>query len=350
MPQQTTAKPKGRTAYRRGLLPLSADPMSYGHLDLIQRASVRCDELVVAVSVDPSKTPLFDPETRCKQVERTVREAHPELTNIRVIVSPDLLTDIYMVEGCDVVIRGIRDEHDAEYESLQTRYHEMALPSIKGHFELLGADPSLAHIQSSVIREFARRFMDVTNMTPMFIQARLWRVLHQVKTIGVFYPFTTTDAGVKTQVQVEMALAEAFNAAKIPFHTLDTTTYGSRLLRDEPGAGVQALRDKIKADPLNCSEELFAHEDRIFRHEMKGKTGVVLVTLAGPDFIRRVNNNVIVVNIPEEDGQLNPMLKRAREEQAKHHYGSIIEFNATPDANYKALADLIVAKVRGSEI
>lgn len=172
------------TMYQRGLLPLSADPITHGHLDLVRQAGSHCHELVIMVSVNPDKTPTLKDEDRLKLTQKCVADFCPDIHG-RVILTEDLLTDVYLRESCDVIFRGARDALDVEYEALQTHYHNLVLPGIVDKTIILAADPKLAHIQSSAVRNFARKHMFCTEMVPVAVQARLWRRIHDQKVIGI---------------------------------------------------------------------------------------------------------------------------------------------------------------------
>lgn len=102
---------------RIGLYPGTFDPMTLGHMDIIQRAAKVVDRLVIGVAKNAGKGPLFDTKTRVKQVEREVEAlARQGLKNISVMSFDNLLMHFARDIGASVVIRGLRAASDFEYE------------------------------------------------------------------------------------------------------------------------------------------------------------------------------------------------------------------------------------------
>ncbi|MBL7058194.1 adenylyltransferase/cytidyltransferase family protein [Patescibacteria group bacterium] len=96
------------------MVSLSADPIHYGHIDLITQAKEKCDELIVWVAMNDNKKPIFNLEERLVMVKKAINLAN--IYNVLAIASDEMLVDVYMREGCDVLFRGIRDEKDRQYE------------------------------------------------------------------------------------------------------------------------------------------------------------------------------------------------------------------------------------------
>lgn len=104
--------------FQRGLFSLSADPIHYGHVHIIRRAASQCGTLVVYVTDNDLKrgSYLFDITDRALMVERAIEIAAKEgvgFENIEIVAGNDLLVDVFLREGCDVVFRGVRDEAKA---------------------------------------------------------------------------------------------------------------------------------------------------------------------------------------------------------------------------------------------
>ena len=94
------------------ILPGSYDPMTLGHLDLVNRALEEYDEVVVAIMVNPQKKTLFDMETRVEIAKKTVEH----LSRVRVVSDTGMLIDLFDRLGADAVCKGYRNRIDYEYE------------------------------------------------------------------------------------------------------------------------------------------------------------------------------------------------------------------------------------------
>ncbi|WP_331740691.1 pantetheine-phosphate adenylyltransferase (plasmid) [Streptomyces cyaneofuscatus] len=129
----------------RALFPGSFDPVTQGHQDILRRAALLFDEVVVCVMFNANKTGRFPVTDRLDQL----RAAATELSNVTVDShTGGLLVDYCSRAGIDVVIRGVRGVPDLEYEMSMARMnHELA--GVETVF--IAADPALAHISSTLV-------------------------------------------------------------------------------------------------------------------------------------------------------------------------------------------------------
>jgi len=158
--------------FRRGLVPLSADPITAGHLDLLKRSASECAELIVAVMDNDLKrgSYAFSLMERSDMAARAIREVG--ITNARVQIDAGLLTDLYLREDCDAVFRGVRDEVDRQYEERQMRVNGSILPGIEERVVYLNADPKLDLVSSSVVKAMVMRHVDVSALGDSFLMER----------------------------------------------------------------------------------------------------------------------------------------------------------------------------------
>lgn len=127
----------------------SFDPVTLGHLHIVQRASPLFDELVVGVGINADKRSLFDPQQRTE----LVREVTRDLDNIRVEVFNGLAVDFVRDLGAQVMIRGIRPLTDIAGEFTMMMANRQLDPGIETLF--LMADERFAHISSSLLKQIA---------------------------------------------------------------------------------------------------------------------------------------------------------------------------------------------------
>lgn len=136
---------------RIGVYPGTFDPITLGHMDIIERGAKLVDELIIGVTTNIAKSPMFGDDERIAMVEREV--AAVGNGNIRVVGFNSLLMDFAEAQGASVVIRGIRGVTDFEYEYQLTGMNRQLNDRIETVF--LMADVSLQPIASRLVKEIA---------------------------------------------------------------------------------------------------------------------------------------------------------------------------------------------------
>ena len=144
---------------RLGLFPGTFDPITYGHLDVIERAAKLFDELVVGVGDNPAKASLLDQATRAQ----IVREAAGDLSNVRVETFSGLTIDLARALGAAAIVRGLRSSADLNAE-LQMAMTNRAAAGIETVFVVTAAE--YAYISSSLIKQIAQNGGDISSMVP----------------------------------------------------------------------------------------------------------------------------------------------------------------------------------------
>ena len=133
----------------------SFDPITLGHLDVIERASRIFDHIVVGVGINPDKQPLFDQEERVKLVEAAVAY----LDNVTVRRFNGLSVTFVREQKAQVVLRGVRSLTDIEAEFTMTLANRMLDPEIETVF--LMADAQYSHISSSLLKQITPLASDI---------------------------------------------------------------------------------------------------------------------------------------------------------------------------------------------
>lgn len=136
---------------RIGVYPGTFDPVTLGHLDIIRRATSLVDRLVVGVTTNPSKQPLF---TVAERLEMVSREVAGIAGQIEVVEFDSLLMDFATREGATMIVRGLRAVGDFEYEFQMAGMNQQLNNRIETVF--LMADVSLQAIASRLVKEIAR--------------------------------------------------------------------------------------------------------------------------------------------------------------------------------------------------
>ncbi len=149
------------------LCPGSFDPVTLGHIDIVERSSRHFDEVIVAVIRNPQKTQsLFTLEER----QEMLRECTAHLDNVTIAFFKGLLVDFAREHGATAIIKGLRAISDFDYE-LQMAQMNQRLSGIDTFF--LSTSPQHSFLSSSLVREVARFGGDVSSMVPAIVAKRL---------------------------------------------------------------------------------------------------------------------------------------------------------------------------------
>jgi pantetheine-phosphate adenylyltransferase len=157
----------------RALYPGSFDPLTLGHLDLIERACRLFDAVIVAVLQNPTKVPTFSLEQRLSQI----RQATAHLSGVEVGSFDGLTVDFARDRGAAVILRGLRALSDFEFELQIAHTNTTLAPSVETLFLATAVQHSF--LSSSVVKEVARFGGDVRHMVPTGVADDLIRLLNR---------------------------------------------------------------------------------------------------------------------------------------------------------------------------
>jgi pantetheine-phosphate adenylyltransferase len=149
-----------------GVYPGTFDPMTLGHIDIIRRGAHLVDKLVVGVTTNPSKEPMFTVAERLEMVRREVAGLAP---NIDVVEFDSLLMDFAESQGATIILRGLRAVADFEYEFQMAGMNQQLNDDIETVF--LMADVALQPIASRLVKEIARYGGDIRKFVPPSVAA-----------------------------------------------------------------------------------------------------------------------------------------------------------------------------------
>jgi len=144
-----------------GIYPGSFDPITNGHLDIIERASKLCDKIIVAVLENPSKNPLFTLEERVN----LIKEAVEPYDNITVDYFSGLLIDYARKNNAKMIIKGLRAVSDFEYEFQMALMNRKLSPDVETIFLMTSSKNS--YLSSSIIKEVAKFGGCIEGLVPM---------------------------------------------------------------------------------------------------------------------------------------------------------------------------------------
>lgn len=157
---------------RVGLYSGSFDPVTFGHVDIVRRAAHLVDRLVIAVGTHHDKHPLFSAEERVKLAEEVLQPIAKETgMSLEVRTYDSLTVDAAKAAKASVVIRGLRDAGDFDYEMQMAGMNAALAPEIETVF--LASSPGTRHIAASLVRQIAAMGGDVSTFVPPFVAAAL---------------------------------------------------------------------------------------------------------------------------------------------------------------------------------
>jgi|SRR5579884_1423358 len=146
------------------IYPGTFDPITNGHLDIIERASEMFDEVIVALARNSQKSPLFSESERQALVEQSLAECCPHRKNIRTDAFQGLLVEYATKRGATAVVRGLRAMSDFEYEFQMALMNRKLAPEVTTVF--LMPHEEYTYLNSTIIRELARYGKDVSTFVP----------------------------------------------------------------------------------------------------------------------------------------------------------------------------------------
>ncbi len=157
---------------RIGIYPGSFDPMTFGHLDIIERAKKICDKLLIAIAKNSSKKPLFTIEERIEIINNCCKD---EEGKIEVVTFNGLLVDYCKENNVSFMIRGLRSVTDFEYENPIASINRNLAPEIETVFLMSRDDTSF--ISSNIAREIASYSGDLSSLVPPFVSQKIQQKL-----------------------------------------------------------------------------------------------------------------------------------------------------------------------------
>jgi len=163
-----------------GIYPGTFDPITKGHLHIIQRCARLCDHLIIAVAMNPNKKPMFKLADRVSMVETDIANLPDKGCPITVEPFESLLVEFARQKGATCIFRGLRAVSDFEYEFQMTGMNARLAPDIETVF--LMASDKWQFVSSSFLKEIARLGGDVSQFVTPNVQEK---ILAAVKGTGI---------------------------------------------------------------------------------------------------------------------------------------------------------------------
>jgi pantetheine-phosphate adenylyltransferase len=158
----------GKTALYTG----SFDPITRGHVDVVRAGAAFCDRLLVAIGVHPGKSPMFRPEEKAAFIRDATADIVRETgCKIDVVFFDGLAVDAAREHGASMLLRGLRDGTDFDYEMQMAGMNRAMAPEVQTVF--LPASPEVRHITGTLVRQIASMGADVEAFAPRAAAAAL---------------------------------------------------------------------------------------------------------------------------------------------------------------------------------
>lgn len=346
---------------------LSGDPITFGHIDIIQRASRLFDKLIVALGVNPSKKYLLTPEER-------LDVAHASLLmipNVEVMFFEGLLVDFAYEQNAEVIIRGIRNTVDFNYEQGIEQINTTQMP-----IETLLMFSKMAHISSSTVKGLQQENGLIQEYVPLPVKKLMELKISDQVLFGITGVMGSGKSYVAGQLEELSRSLNSEDPSHPLVHNIDLdklahVIYTSdkpayqlirKKIEDHFGTlnrkeiGLIAFNDENNQEHINFLNKLF-HEPVmvLLRKELRGKKGIVLINsaiLIESDLLDLCNNHVILIDAEKEFRQqrlqefrnIDPVhaenrikyvkshaskLTALKKSIEKNHFGQILKFDNT---------------------
>ena len=150
----------------------SFDPVTNGHLDVLQNAAFMCDKVVIGIGVHPGKTPIFTVAERQVLLQAALEPIAKAATcELEVVTFGDLAIDAAKRFGAGIIVRGLRDSADFDYEMSMAGMNATLEPRVRTVF--LPASPGVRHITATLVRQIAQLGGDISSFVPANVAAAL---------------------------------------------------------------------------------------------------------------------------------------------------------------------------------
>ena len=311
----------------KAIYAFSGDPITYGHIDIIKRALQSFGSLIVAIGDNPEKHYLFDKFVRTAMAKKALEG----IENITVLPFQGMLTDFAYEQQATIVVRGIRDVADFQYENLLFKIGRAQAKALEFHYML--ADEKFTHISSGAAKAIQLEQGNVLDYVPLYVKSMLEQKISNQAVIGI-----TGEIGAG-KTHLTNLLSNFFQNLQLDCHYFDTDKIVGKILEEYTEPVYQDTRDRlahnfgdsiikhdgfIKIDKLK--EKMFESRDNLLkvneimttpvlhrlRKLMHGQRGVILIEsalFAELDLCSFTNNRVVLVDTPK-DCQLLRLHKR----------------------------------------
>lgn len=156
---------------RRAIYPGSFDPVTNGHLDIIERGCKLFDEIIISILINPEKQPFFTIEERLEMLAEVVKDINQGGCNVRIDSFRGLLVNYAVAQEANAIVRGIRAISDYEYELQMALMNRRLEPGIETVF-MMPAE-TYSYVSSRLVKEVFQLGGTISGLVPPFIEQRM---------------------------------------------------------------------------------------------------------------------------------------------------------------------------------
>lgn len=300
---------------KKAMYAFSGDPITYGHIDIIARASEAFDQVTIGIGANPDKKYMFNLEERTDMAKRALTK----FTNVEVNSFPGLLVDYAYEQGIEIIVKGVRNAADFDYENVLHQVGESQKLGIDTH--ILFARPELAHISSSVVKAIQKEQGLIHEYVPLYVKQCL-----EARMSGQYILGVTGEVGCGKSY-VCKKFEELGKQTGIPVHNIELDHIGHQILGILQEPRYQEVRDNIAktfGESVKCKdgtidrkllgEVVFNSYEKLaklneimatplairLRREISGKKGLILFNaalIAESDMAYLCNNNTLLLHV-----------------------------------------------------
>lgn len=303
----------------------SGDPITFGHIDIIKRTAAVFDEVIVGIGINPSKKYTFTLAERTEMAERSLKH----IPNVRVAAFEGLLVNYAYENGVSVIVKGVRNPEDFNYENVLHQVGESQRLGIDTH--ILFARPALAHVSSSAAKELVKNYGVSYEFVPLFVKQKLEERISEQYLIGVTGVIgsgktylcneickRTNDIDIH-HIEFDDLAYQILNVLKEDAYQNVRLkigqTFGKNLLRKDGFVNRKKLGEIIYNDVEALQELNAILETPItirLQRELSNKKGLILINsslLAEADMLHICCNNIVLIDV-DKDTQHERLHKR----------------------------------------
>lgn len=341
----------------KALYAFSGDPITFGHIDIIHRAAAVFDELIVAIGLNPSKQYLFSLEER----EQLAKQALAQLPNVTVTSFTGLLIDFAYEMGVDVIVKGVRNPSDFEYEAGLQKLGESQQLGIDTF--ILIAKPELSHVSSSAVKQIQQEQGLIHEYVPLNVKQALEAKMSQQHIIAV-----TGEIGVGKSY-VSQKFIELGQQVEVQVHHIDLDQITHQIYQDLAEPKYQQIRQTIAQEfgpqvqnsdkSINrqkLGEIVFADYKKLqllneimhqpllvrIRRELYGKQGLILLNAAliiESQMSHLANNHVCLVKTDQNSQHERLQQRELTDEQIRRRLESQYTFEQKLESLSEVIAE-----------
>ena len=299
----------------------SGDPITYGHINIVNRAKEVFDKVIVAIGENPNKKYTFSLREREAMAKKCFSDP-----SIEVLSFSNLLIDFAYEQGASVIIKGVRNADDFNYEKVLHSVGQSQQLGIDTH--ILFADPELAHVSSSAVKAIVEHNGDIHKYVPLNVKQKLEETICDQYIIGITgvpgsgksyigelltrYPLYSHTGVIKPIHNIELdhighqILGELMEPSYVKLRKDIGKIFGKKVLKDDGFIDRKALGDIVFNDHqlLRNLNKIMAKPILVrLRKELSDKKGIIFVNcalLAEAHMLHICNNNVILVQVEKE--------------------------------------------------